>query len=93
VVVETVRVGAAIGIFQSAALFVEQLRRPVKRFCSGRRLNADHTIVWKTRRTLKLDTRTRGSHRGPRDNLILDIQNGMSADGFGHPRCKGGQSC
>ena len=25
------------------------------------------------------------------DNMILDIQNGTSASGFGHPSCKGGK--
>jgi hypothetical protein len=27
---------------------------------------------------------------GPSDNLIFDIQNGVSSSGFGHPACKGG---
>jgi hypothetical protein len=27
---------------------------------------------------------------GPSDNLIFDIQNGVSQSGFGHPDCKGG---
>jgi hypothetical protein len=27
---------------------------------------------------------------GPSDNLIFDIQNGVSSSGFGHPGCKGG---
>ena len=28
---------------------------------------------------------------GPSDNLIFDIQNGVSSSGFGHPACKGGK--
>jgi hypothetical protein len=28
---------------------------------------------------------------GQSDNLIFDIQNGVSASGFGHPTCKGGK--
>jgi len=27
---------------------------------------------------------------GPSDNLVFDIQNGVSSSGFGHPDCKGG---
>jgi len=27
---------------------------------------------------------------GPSDNLIFDIQNGVSSSGVGHPDCKGG---
>jgi hypothetical protein len=25
------------------------------------------------------------------DNLILDLQNGVSVSGYGHPSCKGGK--
>jgi len=28
---------------------------------------------------------------GPSDNLIFDIQRGVSSSGFGHPTCKGGE--
>jgi uncharacterized protein GlcG (DUF336 family) len=58
---------------------------------SGDTACADHVVAWKTRRALKLDTVPMGVAQGPSDNLILDIQNGVSPSGFGHPSCKGGQ--
>jgi uncharacterized protein GlcG (DUF336 family) len=58
---------------------------------SGDTSCADHVIAWKTRHTLKLDTVPMGVAPGPSDNLIFDIQNGVSASGFGHPACKGGK--
>jgi uncharacterized protein GlcG (DUF336 family) len=58
---------------------------------SGDTSCADHVVAWKTRRALKLDTVPMGVAQGPSDNLILDIQNGVSPSGFGHPSCKGGQ--
>ena len=58
---------------------------------SGDTACADHVVAWKTRRALKLDAVPMGVAPGPSDNLILDIHNGVSASGFGHPSCKGGQ--
>ena len=58
---------------------------------SGDSACADHVVAWKTRRTLKLDSVPMGVAPGPSDNMILDIQNGTSSSGFGHPTCKGGQ--
>jgi Haem-degrading len=58
---------------------------------SGDTACADHAVAWKTRRALKLDAVPMGVAPGPSDNLIFDIQNGVSASGFGHPSCKGGQ--
>jgi len=52
---------------------------------------ADHVVAWKVRRGLKLDAVPMGVAPGPSDNLILDIQNGVSSSGYGHPSCKGGQ--
>lgn len=57
---------------------------------SGDTSCADHVIAWKTRRTLGLDAVPMGVAPGPSDNLIFDIQNGVSSSGFGHPACKGG---
>ena len=57
---------------------------------SGDTSCADHVIAWKVRHTLKLDTVAMGVAPGQNDNMILDIQNGQSASGFGHPSCKGG---
>lgn len=51
---------------------------------------ADHVIAWKTRRALGLSAVPMGVAPGPSDNLIFDIQNGVSSSGYGHPTCKGG---
>jgi uncharacterized protein GlcG (DUF336 family) len=57
---------------------------------SGDTACADHVVAWKTRRSLGLDAVPMGIAPGSTDNLILDIQNGVSSSGFGHPDCKGG---
>src|SRR5947209_3360151 len=57
---------------------------------SGDTSCADHVVAWKTRHTLGLDAVPMGVAPGPSDNLILDIENGVSSSGFGHPGCKGG---
>jgi uncharacterized protein GlcG (DUF336 family) len=58
---------------------------------SGDAACADHVIAWKTRHALGLDAVPMGVAPGPSDNLIFDIQNGVSQSGFGHPDCKGGK--
>ncbi len=58
---------------------------------SGDTSCADHVIGWKVRHQLKLDAVPLGVAPGENDNMIMDIQAGNSASGFGHPRCKGGQ--
>lgn len=57
---------------------------------SGNTACADHVIAWKLRHQLNLDAVPMGPSPDQNDNMILDIQNGNSASGFGHPRCKGG---
>jgi Uncharacterized protein, possibly involved in utilization of glycolate and propanediol len=57
---------------------------------SGDTSCADHVVAWKTRKTLGLDAVPMGVAPGPSDNLIFDIENGVSSSGFGHPACKGG---
>src|SRR5258708_1304965 len=57
---------------------------------SGDTSCADHVIAWKTRHTLGLSAVPMGVAAGTSDNLIFDIQNGVSSSGFGHPTCKGG---
>jgi hypothetical protein len=57
---------------------------------SGDTSCADHVVAWKTRHSLGLDSVPMGVAPGPSDNLIFDIQNGVSSSGFGHPGCKGG---
>jgi uncharacterized protein GlcG (DUF336 family) len=58
---------------------------------SGDTACADHVVAWKTRHGLGLDAVPMGVAPGPSDNLIFDIQNGVSVSGFGHPDCKGGK--
>jgi uncharacterized protein GlcG (DUF336 family) len=57
---------------------------------SGDTSCADHVIAWKVRHKLDLDHVPLGVAPGQNDNMILDISNGVSASGFGHPSCKGG---
>jgi uncharacterized protein GlcG (DUF336 family) len=57
---------------------------------SGDTSCADHVVAWKTRHALGLDAVPMGAAPGPSDNLIFDIENGVSSSGFGHPACKGG---
>jgi uncharacterized protein GlcG (DUF336 family) len=57
---------------------------------SGDTSCADHVIAWKIRHDLNLDAVPMGPSPDHNDNMILDIQNGNSASGFGHPVCKGG---
>src|SRR5690348_15021601 len=58
---------------------------------SGDTSCADHVVAWKTRHSLGLDNVPMGVAPGPSDNLIFDIQQGVSSSGFGHPTCKGGE--
>jgi uncharacterized protein GlcG (DUF336 family) len=58
---------------------------------SGDTACADHVVAWRTRHSLALDVVPMGVAPGPSDNLIFDIQNGVSSSGFGHPSCKGGK--
>ncbi len=57
---------------------------------SGDTSCADHVIAWKLRHQLGLDSVPMGVAPGQNDNMVLDIQNGQSSSGWGHPSCKGG---
>jgi uncharacterized protein GlcG (DUF336 family) len=59
---------------------------------SGDTACADHVIAWKVRHDLGLDAVPIGVAKNATDNMILDIQNGASASGYGHPSCKGGKA-
>jgi uncharacterized protein GlcG (DUF336 family) len=59
---------------------------------SGDTSCADHVVAWKVRDALGLDAVPLGVAKNATDNMILDIQNGTSASGFGHPSCKGGKA-
>lgn len=52
---------------------------------SGDSSVADHIIAWKLRHALKLDHIPGGVSPTGDDNLVLDITNGASAGGWGHP--------
>ena len=58
---------------------------------SGDTACADHVVAWKTRHRLALDAVPLGVGDKQSDNLVFDIQNGVSQSGFGHPQCKGGK--
>jgi len=58
---------------------------------SGDTACTDHVIAWKVRNKLGLDAVSLGVAPGPSDNLIFNIQNGVSSSGFGHPQCKSGK--
>jgi uncharacterized protein GlcG (DUF336 family) len=52
---------------------------------SGDSSVADHIIAWKLRHALNLDHIPGGVSPTGDDNLVLDIANGVSAGGWGHP--------
>ncbi len=58
---------------------------------SGDTACADHVIAWKVRHALALDGVPMGVAPGQNDNMILDVSNGKSTSGFGHPTCRGGK--
>lgn len=58
---------------------------------SGDTSCADHMIAWRVRNTLKLDHMQGvggvAADAAHPDNIIYDIAGGVSAGGFGHPKC------
>ena len=54
---------------------------------SGDSSCADHNIAWKLRDKLNLDHLPGGVSPTGDDNIVNDIQNGVSASGWGHPDC------
>jgi uncharacterized protein GlcG (DUF336 family) len=58
---------------------------------SGDTACTDHVIAWKVRNKVGLDAVPMGVATNSSDNMVLDIQNGASPSGFGHPACKGGK--
>ena len=57
---------------------------------SGDTSCADHIMAWKVRHQLQFDAVPMGPSLDHNDNMILDIEHNVSASGFGHPSCKGG---
>jgi uncharacterized protein GlcG (DUF336 family) len=58
---------------------------------SGDTACADHVVAWQVRHQLALDAVPVGPALNATDNMILDLDNGKSASGFGHPSCQGGK--
>jgi uncharacterized protein GlcG (DUF336 family) len=54
---------------------------------SGDSSCADHNIAWKLRAELKLDYVPTGVSDEKNDNIVYDIENGVSKGGWGHPAC------
>lgn len=54
---------------------------------SGDTSCADHNIAWKLRHELNLDNVPAGVSATKDDNIVNDIEDGVSAGGFGHPVC------
>ena len=54
---------------------------------SGDSSGADHNIAWKLRHLLDLDYVSTGVSPTGDDNIIYDLQDGVSASGWGHPAC------
>lgn len=54
---------------------------------SGDSSCADHNIAWKVRHRLKLDYVPAGVSPSKDDNIVYDITNEVSANGWGHPLC------
>lgn len=54
---------------------------------SGDSSCADHNIAWKLRSELKLDYVPAGVSADKNDNIVYDIENGVSKSGWGHPAC------
>lgn len=54
---------------------------------SGDSSCADHNIAWKVRHQLELDYVPAGVSPEQNDNIVYDIENGVSQSGWGHPAC------
>jgi hypothetical protein len=54
---------------------------------SGDTSCADHIIAWKLRHALNLDNVPGGVSPTADDNIVFDITGGISASGWGHPKC------
>ena len=54
---------------------------------SGDSSCADHNIAWKVRHELQLDYLPGGLSATGDDNIVNDIDDGVSAGGWGHPSC------
>ncbi len=71
--------GGGLGLYMKGGKLVGGLG------LSGDSSVADHIIAWKLRHALKLDYIPGGVSATKDDNLAIDITNGVSASGWGHP--------
>jgi uncharacterized protein GlcG (DUF336 family) len=78
--------GGGLPLYSSAGKIVGGLG------ISGDTSCTDHIVAWKIRHQLNLDAVPMGPTSDHNDNMILDFKNGVSASGFGHPSCKGGNT-
>jgi uncharacterized protein GlcG (DUF336 family) len=88
-------VGKATGgmvVFGGGLALYDKQGKPVGGLgVSGDTACADHVVAWKVRHALGLNAVPVGPALNATDNMIMDIENGKSASGFGHPSCKGGK--
>jgi uncharacterized protein GlcG (DUF336 family) len=57
---------------------------------SGDSACADHNLAWRVRKALGLDKAPTGVSPQRKDAIVYDMNNaGLSASGFGHPKCAG----
>jgi uncharacterized protein GlcG (DUF336 family) len=73
--------GGGLALYNSAGVLVGAIG------VSGDSSCADHNIAWRTRDILKLDFVPNGVAADKSDNIIFDMTNGKSTNGFGHPTC------
>ncbi len=83
-------VGGIVVFGGGLALYTRQGKLVGALGVSGGTSCSDHVIAWKVRHELQLDAVPMGPSPDHNDNMIQDITNGVSASGFGHPVCKGG---
>jgi uncharacterized protein GlcG (DUF336 family) len=84
-------VGGVIVFAGGLALYTPQGKLIGGLGVSGDTSCADHVIAWKVRHAIALDGVPMGVGTDQTDNIIFDVQNGVSVSGFGHPSCKGGR--
>jgi uncharacterized protein GlcG (DUF336 family) len=54
---------------------------------SGDSSCTDHVVAWKLRHALNLDYVPAGVSPNKDDNIVFDMEDGASANGWGHPAC------
>ncbi|HYE07147.1 MAG TPA: heme-binding protein [Planctomycetota bacterium] len=74
--------GGGLGLYNSAGKLVGGIG------LSGDSSVADHVIAWKLRKALALDFIPGGISTTGDDNMVIDIADGKSASGWGHPETK-----